>query len=135
MVKNNDNQDITEFTIINKMQKHLKELNQLRLQLSECIEEPTRFYSNNIDKRILKIVAEKYNFIDIIEVNGELYKVEKRRGIRGENLICRRILWDLTLSENQFEIERVDEEDSDGEYDYTHHEIIEEILDLDKNGE
>lgn len=131
MVKNMDNQDITEFIIINKIQKHLKDLKDLRFQLYDYVAEPTRFYSGNVDKRLLKIVAEKYDFIDIIETGGELFKVEKRNGSRGQYLICRKILWDLTLSKNQFEIERIDEETNDGEYDYTHYEINEEIVSLD----
>jgi hypothetical protein len=131
MVKNMDNQDITEFTLINKIQKHLKEVQELRFQLADKIEEPSRFYSGNIDKRLLNIVAEKYDFTTIIEVYGELYKIDTKKGSQNQYLICRKILWDLSLSKNQFEIERIEERTSDGEYDYTYYEINEEIVNLD----
>lgn len=131
MIKNKDNQDITEFVLINKIQKNLKELQDLKLQLSAKIEEPNHFYSGRIDRRILGIVAEKYDFTTIIEVNGELFKIDSKKGASNEYLICRKVLWDLTLSRHQFEIEKIDEKTSDGEYDYTHYEINGEIINLD----
>lgn len=63
----------------------------------------------------------KYNESDLLNCYGDIFFIDKQLN---ENFyLCRRVLWNLKLSKEQYYVEEINEVDSDGEYDYTDYDI------------
>ena len=110
-----------EAEIIRKLSENTKEFQKLRKELFDCRDEYQESY-HNIDKRFWRVVWEKYENARIIVVNGALfYKIKDIDSTTG---LYSQILWDLSLSDKNYEIKIVDEIDGEGNFDFSYYEII-----------
>jgi hypothetical protein len=62
----------------------------------------------------------KYDEKDLLNCYGDIFFIDDHYG---DTYVGRRVLWNLELSKEQYEIRCEDENDSDGEYEWTNYEI------------
>lgn len=62
----------------------------------------------------------KYEEKDLLNCYGDIFFIDDHYG---DTYVGRRVLWNLELSKEQYEISCEDENDSDGEYERTEYEI------------
>lgn len=65
-------------------------------------------------------ICSKYDEHDLLNCYGDIFFIDQRRH---DVYIGRRVLWNLGLSKEQYEIYAFIETDDDGEYLYTDYEV------------
>lgn len=79
---------------------------------------------NNIDKRLIDIVTEKYSINQLAIIDGQIYRIETIETLYDKYIIkCKLILWDLTLSKNYYIFEKFIETNYDGSYNYSYYKF------------
>ena len=105
-------------SICRKLQLNAEEYAQLKKELwaTESFDRTFR----NVDEKLLDYVYSKFDFYNVINNYGDLYFILERNA---DHFVAKRILWSLTLSEENYIIVEEDELDSDGEFISTNYNI------------
>ena len=74
----------------------------------------------NVREDLLNVIYDKYEYGQILNCDGDIIYITLRDGNHFEG---KRVLWDLSLSKETYEIDEIIEADSEGEFDYKHYEV------------
>lgn len=108
----------------NKVADCYKELSKARQELWEAEKDLTECEWRNTKISYWKDICAKYPEDKLLNCYGDIFFIDKKDADFDTNYyLGRRVLWNLSLSEEQYEIEEKIEHDSDGFYDYTDYEI------------
>ena len=95
-----------------KLLKNLKEFNELQRKLYEYRKENRQF--RNVSEDLLNHIYSKYEYNSILNCYGDIFFITIRDV---HSYVGRRVLWNLELSEEEYEIEEIVERDSEGAFD------------------
>ena len=101
-----------------KLNKNLKEYGELVTELNDYRKDHRTF--RNVREDLLNVIYDKYDYDQILNCDGDIMYITMRDSHYFEG---KRVLWDLSLSEETYEIEEIVETDSEGAFDFVHYEV------------
>lgn len=104
----------------NELSKAHKQVSILNNKLWEIESKLNNSTWRNTNLKYWKDICEKYNKENLLNCYGDIFLISDNKN---GYYIGRRVLWNLGLSNEQYEIRENIENDCDGEYDYTDYEI------------
>lgn len=107
----------------NKVVNAIRALEKARMELWELEKNDTECSWRNTKSSYWKDICSKYDESKLLNCYGDIFLIEKTEQHYDRTYIGRRVLWNLGLSEERYEITEIIETDSNGEYDYTDYEI------------
>lgn len=106
----------------NKVVECYNELSKARKELWNAEKDLTEGEWRNTKMSYWKDICAKYPEEKLLNCYGDIFYIDERHIDKGF-YVGRRVLWNLSLSNEQYYIEEIVEVDSDGEYDYTDYVI------------
>ena len=106
----------------NKVAECYKELAKARTELWDIERGLTDYEWRNTKMSYWKDICKKYPEDKLLNCYGDIFFIDEHED---DWYIGRRVLWNLELSKEKYEIRETIEYDSDGEYDHIDYEIRE----------
>lgn len=97
-----------------------EELAELKSQLAKMERSIEDCEWRNVKLGLWKTICTKYSDSDLLNCYGDIFFIEDKDD---DTYWGRRVLWNLGLSDETYEIHEIVETDSDGNYDFTDYEI------------
>ena len=108
----------------NKVVECYNELSKVRKELWNAEKDLTEGEWRNTKMSYWKDICAKYPEDKLLNCYGDIFYIDEKYADFDMNCyLGRRVLWNLSLSEEQYMITEIIEHDSDGFYDYTDYEI------------
>lgn len=98
----------------------VEELGELKVQMRNMERAVEDCEWRNVKLGLWKTICGKYDDSDLLNCYGDIFFITEKED---DYYIGKRVLWNLELSKESYEIHEIVETDSDGNYDFTDYEI------------
>lgn len=112
-------------SLYKRLARNIDEMSDIRAKIWELEKDDVTEYWANTRMDFWEVICQKYDMNDLLNCYGDIFFVQERgKDFDGTPwYIGKRVLWNLSLSEELYKITRQDECDADGEYDYSIYDI------------